>query len=156
MMKRILLAVVVVAVGVGGIALGLRMRGLSFEEAAGMGREAITGKMSRRTTESVVAEVEKAMAEKEGRTNLGGDIMIHGSNVTVGCVPIGDKAIEDVFYLVAKVGFKNVEIVMAPYDMRKGRRPELEESSLAWYPRLCDDICAALNKGYSGGPKVAK
>ena len=60
MMKRILLAVVVVAVGVGGIALGLRMRGLSFEEAAGMGREAITGKMSRRTTEGVVAEVEKA------------------------------------------------------------------------------------------------
>ena len=40
--------------------------------------------------------------------------------------------------------------------MRKGRRPELEESSLAWYPRLCDDIFAALNKGYSGGPKVAK
>lgn len=155
-MKRILLAVVVVAVGVGGIALGLRMRGLSFEEAAGMGREAITGKMSRRTTESVVAEVEKAMAAKEGRTNLGGDIMIHGSNATIGCVPIGDKGIEDVFYLVAKVGFKNVEIVIAPYDMRKGRRPELEESSLAWYPRLCDDICAALNKGYSGGPKVAK
>ena len=145
-MKRILLAVVVVAVGVGGIALGLRMRGLSFEEAAGMGREAITGKASRRTTEGVVAEVEKAMAEKEGRTNLGGDIMIHGSNATIGCVPIGDKGIEDVFYLVAKVGFKNVEIVIAPYDMRKGRRPELEQSSLAWYPRLCDDICAALNK----------
>ena len=59
-MKRILLAVVVVAVGVGGIALGLRMRGLSFEEAAGMGREAIKGKASRRTTEGVVAEVEKA------------------------------------------------------------------------------------------------
>ena len=59
-MKRILLAVVVVAVGVGGIALGLRMRGLSFEEAAGIGREAIKGKASRRTTEGVVAEVEKA------------------------------------------------------------------------------------------------
>ena len=89
-------------------------------------------------------DFDKAMAEKEGRTNLGGDIMIH------------DKAIEDIFYLVAKVGFKNVEIVIAPYDMRKGRRPELEESSLAWYPRLCDDIFAALNRGYSGGPKVAK
>ena len=177
MKKLILSTVVVLAVGVGGIALGLRMRGLSFEEAAGMGREAITGKASRRTTEGVVAEVEKAkpalallakaagsklrinvfkvsypndfdkaMAEKEGRTNLGGDIMIHGSNATIGCVPIGDKGIEDIFYLVAKVGFKNVEIVIAPYDMRKGRRPELEESSLAWYPRLCDDICAALNK----------
>ena len=91
-------------------------------------------------------DFDKAMAAKEGRTNLGGDIMIHGSNATIGCVPIGDEGIEDVFYLVAKVGFKNVEIVIAPYDMRKGRRPELEQSSLAWYPRLCDDIFAALNK----------
>ena len=91
-------------------------------------------------------DFDKAMAAKEGRTNLGGDIMIHGSNATVGCVPIGDEAIEDVFYLVAKAGFKNVEIVMSPYDMRKGRRPELEKSPLVWYLRLCDDICAALNK----------
>ena len=52
-------------------------------------------------------DFDKAMAEKEGRTNLGGDIMIHGSNATIGCVPIGDEGIEDVFYLVAKVGFKN-------------------------------------------------
>ena len=95
---------------------------------------------------TVKDDFDKAMAAKEGRTNLGGDIMIHGSNATIGCVPIGDEGIEDVFYLVAKVGFKNVEIVIAPYDMRKGRRPELEESSLAWYPRLCDDICAALSK----------
>ena len=233
-MKRILLAVVVVAVGVGGIALGLRMRGLSFEEAAGMGREAITGKMSRRTTEGVVAEVEKAkpalallakaagsklrinvfkeertvelsspgwinpvvykmtafsgklgpklkegdrqipegiycveymnpnssyhlsfkvsypndfdkaMAAKEGRTNLGGDIMIHGKAVTIGCVPVGDDAIEDIFYLAASVGIKNVSVIIAPYDMRKGRNPELERSSLAWYPDLLCEISTAL------------
>ena len=233
-MKRILLAVVVVAVGVGGIALGLRMRGLSFEEAAGMGREAITGKMSRRTTESVVAEVEKAkpalallakaagsklrinvfkeertvelsspgwinpvvykmtafsgklgpklkegdrqipegiycveymnpnssyhlsfkvsypndfdkaMAAKEGRTNLGGDIMIHGKAVTIGCVPVGDDAIEDIFYLASAVGIKNVSVVIAPYDMRKGRKPELERSQLVWYPDLCKEIETAL------------
>ena len=236
MKKFILFAAVAVAVGVGGVALGLRMNGLSFGEAVELGKDVVKARATRRTTEGVVAEIEKskpalallakaagsklrinvfkeertvellspgwekpivykmtafsgklgpklregdlqipegiyrveymnpnssfhlsfkvsypndfdkAMAAKEGRTNLGGDIMIHGSNATVGCVPIGDKAIEDVFYLVAKVGFKNVEIVMAPYDMRKGRRPELEKSPLAWYPRLCGDIFAALNK----------
>ena len=44
----------------------------------------------------------------------------------------------------------------AERDMRKGRRPELEESPLAWYPRLCDDICAALNKGLPSDKREAK
>ena len=134
------------------IAIGVVVGGVIF--VGGVAAEAWQKGLSVRETVELGAGVIAAKAD--GRTNLGGDIMIHGSNATIGCVPIGDKAIEDIFYLVAKVGFKNVEIVIAPYDMRKGRRPELEESSLAWYPRLCDDICAALNKGYSGGPKVAK
>ena len=41
MFKRILIALVVSAVGVGGIALGLRVSGLSFGEAVKMRREAI-------------------------------------------------------------------------------------------------------------------
>ena len=90
-------------------------------------------------------DFDKEMAKRDGRVNLGGDIMIHGSDGTVGCVPIGDDAIEDVFYLVAKVGLKNVEIVIAPYDMRKGRNTELERAvTLPWYPDLCNEIAAAL------------
>ena len=38
-------------------------------------------------------------AKADGRTKLGGDIMIHGKNVTIGCVQIGDDAIEDVFVI---------------------------------------------------------
>ena len=87
---------------------------------------------------------DRAQAEKEGRTNLGGDIMIHGSNATVGCVPVGDEAIEELFYLVQAAGLPNVSVVIAPYDMRAGRKPELETSSLPWYPALCDRIAAAL------------
>ncbi len=40
---------------------------------------------------------------------------------------------------------KNVSVVIAPYDMRKGRRPELERSPLKWYPNLCDEINTALS-----------
>ncbi len=46
---------------------------------------------------------------------------------------------------VAVVGIKNVLVVIAPYDMRKGRKPELERSPLKWYPNLCEEIHTALN-----------
>ena len=88
---------------------------------------------------------DRARAKADGRTNLGGDIMIHGTAVTIGCVPVGDNAIEDIFYLASAVGIKNVSVVIAPYDMRKGRRPELERSPLKWYPNLCDEIQTALS-----------
>ena len=87
---------------------------------------------------------DRQRAKADGRTKLGGDIMIHGKNVTIGCVPIGDDAIEDVFYLVNAVGIRNVSVIIAPYDMRSGRKPELEKSPLSWYPELCGEIAGAL------------
>ena len=88
---------------------------------------------------------DRKRAKADGRTNLGGDTMIHGKAVTIGCVPVGDDAIEDIFYLAAAVGIKNVSVVIAPYDMRKGRNPKLECSPLAWYPDLCREISTALD-----------
>lgn len=87
---------------------------------------------------------DRARAKEEGRTNLGGDIMIHGKNVTVGCIPIGDDAIEDVFCLANAVGIKNVSVIIAPYDMRKGRKAELEVGAPSWYPELCNQLEEAL------------
>ena len=92
---------------------------------------------------------DRARAKADGRTNLGGDIMIHGKSVTIGCVPVGDDAIEDIFYPASAVGIKNVSVVIAPYDMRKGRKPELERSPLKWYPNLCNEIHAALNRKFN-------
>ena len=88
---------------------------------------------------------DRRRAKADGRTNLGGDIMIHGKAVTIGCVPVGDDAIEDIFYLAASVGIKNVSVIIAPYDMRRGRNPKLERSPLAWYPDLCLEISTALD-----------
>ena len=88
---------------------------------------------------------DKARAKLDGRTKLGGDIMIHGKAVTIGCVPVGDDAIEDIFYLVSSIGLKNVSVVIAPYDMRKGRSPERERSPLPWYPDLCRELETALS-----------
>jgi murein L,D-transpeptidase YafK len=87
---------------------------------------------------------DRARAKVDKRVNLGGDIMLHGKAVTIGCVPVGDDAIEDIFYLAYAVGIRNVSVIIAPYDMRKGRKPELERSPLKWYPDLCREIDIAL------------
>jgi len=62
---------------------------------------------------------DKEMAKKDKRTNLGGDIMIHGSNRTIGCIPIGDDNIEEVYYLAQKVGIENIKVILSPVDFRK-------------------------------------
>jgi len=62
---------------------------------------------------------DKKMAKKEKRTNLGGDIMIHGSNQTIGCIPIGDDRIEELYFLAEKVGIKNIKVILTPVDFRR-------------------------------------
>jgi len=37
------------------------------------------------------------------RNNLGGQILIHGSSVTIGCIPIGDDAIEQLYIMCVDV-----------------------------------------------------
>lgn len=80
-------------------------------------------------------DFDKEMANKDGRSNLGGDIFIHGKAVTIGCIPIGDEAIEELFYLVGKVGKERVKVLILPYDFRKGKR-ELEIEGIDWENRL--------------------
>lgn len=37
------------------------------------------------------------------RTNLGGDIFLHGNCVTIGCIPIADDGIKEVYWLAVQV-----------------------------------------------------
>ena len=62
---------------------------------------------------------ERAQAAKDGRANLGGDIMIHGKSASIGCIALGDEAAEDVFTLVTDVGIKNIMVICSPMDFRK-------------------------------------
>ncbi|MFV0431439.1 MAG: murein L,D-transpeptidase family protein [Alphaproteobacteria bacterium] len=61
---------------------------------------------------------DKKLAQVENRTNLGGDIMLHGKNVSIGCITIGDDGIEEVFYIIHKVGIHRSDIIMSPVDFR--------------------------------------
>ncbi|MCM5681779.1 L,D-transpeptidase family protein [Schlegelella sp. S2-27] len=63
-------------------------------------------------------EFDRRMARNDGRTRLGGDIMIHGSSVSIGCLAMGDEAAEDLFILSARVSKERTRIVVSPVDFR--------------------------------------
>ncbi len=47
-------------------------------------------------------EFDKSKTEFTNVSEMGGDIFIHGKSATIGCIPIGDEAIEEVFLLTQK------------------------------------------------------
>jgi hypothetical protein len=63
-------------------------------------------------------EFDQFHAALEGRHNPGSDIFIHGKADSIGCLAMGDDAIDELFVLVAQAGMENVKVVIAPYDSR--------------------------------------
>ncbi|MEO0454206.1 MAG: L,D-transpeptidase family protein [Verrucomicrobiota bacterium] len=90
-------------------------------------------------------EFDKAMGKQDSRERLGYDIFIHGKAVTIGCIPIGDAAIEKLFYMVSKIGRSNVRVILSPYDMRKLER-SLDIPHIDWEDQLYDQIKSALSE----------
>ena len=84
-------------------------------------------------------EFDKKMAKKEGRTNLGGDIMIHGSNRTIGCIPIGDEKIEELYFLAQKVGIQNINVILSPVDFRQ-IDVKIKSNKHPWISKLYKEI----------------
>ena len=60
------------------------------------------------------------MAKRDGRAtdNLGSWIMIHGNGGSIGCIAVSNAHIEEIFWLAARVGLRNVELLSAPFDFR--------------------------------------
>ncbi len=65
------------------------------------------------------------------RDQIGGDIYVHGSNVSIGCLAMGDDAIEEIFCLVAWA--KERKIIISPADLRVRT---MREDARKLYPRL--------------------
>ena len=84
-------------------------------------------------------------AQIEGRTEPGSNIFIHGKAASVGCLAMGDAAIEELFTLVHRVGRPNVKVVITPTD------PDLSalkvpEGSAAWVELLYKNIETIINE----------
>ena len=87
---------------------------------------------------------DKEMAAREGRTNLGGDIMIHGGRVSVGCLAMGDPAAEDLFILAAETGVDTVSVILSPVDFRVRNFEGDVSQRPGWVPDLYEKIKAEL------------
>lgn len=85
------------------------------------------------------------MGIKDKRSNLGNDIFIHGNNLTIGCIPIGDKNIEELFYIVSKVGKERTKVIIAPVDFRKNDIPA-NRYKYDWITQLYEEIKTAMQE----------
>ncbi len=84
-------------------------------------------------------EFDLSRAKEDGRKALGGDIMIHGNSVTIGCIPVGDPAIEEIFCLAAHAGLKKCKVIISPVDFRKNEAPP-SIKEIKWLDKLYEDI----------------
>ena len=81
--------------------------------------------------------------DAEDRANgcTGGDIYVHGGAVSIGCVAIGNPAIEEVYRLAQIVDDRRIVIV--PWDFRRRPPPDMEEPWIAErYARLERELAA--------------
>ncbi|MBI4345653.1 MAG: L,D-transpeptidase family protein [Elusimicrobia bacterium] len=81
---------------------------------------------------------DRRQGAREGRTRLGGDIFIHGRDVSIGCLAMGDAAIEELFVLASRVGVQNIDVLIVPHDLRQ--RPAPAAAGRAWVERLYADL----------------
>mgnify|MGYP005834910065 CR=1 FL=1 len=90
---------------------------------------------------------DKEKAKMENRSNLGGDICIHGKSASAGCLAMGDEAIEELFYMVVKTDMKNTKVIISPYDFRnKSKVTSYLSKETGWMPELYDMIKKELGE----------
>ena len=88
-------------------------------------------------------EFDRRMALLDQRTTLGGDIMIHGNQVSIGCLAMGDQAAEDLFILSAMVSKERTRIVVSPTDFREHEAAPLPQAP-GWTSQLYDGLRSEL------------
>lgn len=85
-------------------------------------------------------DFDKKIAQNQNRQNLGGDIMIHGNQVSIGCIALGDEASEDLFVLAAKTGFEKIVVIISPIDFRNNPLAKEMRVNQSWVGDLYEKI----------------
>jgi hypothetical protein len=89
---------------------------------------------------------DRLQASKEGRRKLGGNIFLHGKTLSVGCLAVGDKAIDELFLLVYRVGLAHAKVIIAPNDLRHAKPATSTFAQPRWVPELYKQIAQELNQ----------
>ena len=91
-------------------------------------------------------EFDRARAAAEHRTNLGGDIMIHGNDVSIGCLAMGDQTAEDLFVLAALTGLGNIQVILSPQDFRVRSALPTTPASPPWLHGVYEAVLTELRR----------
>ncbi len=83
---------------------------------------------------------DRQKAAAEGRRKLGGNIFLHGKSESVGCLAIGDHAINQLFMLSRRVGLSHVQLIIAPNDLRRAKPKTKLHTQPNWLPELYEEI----------------
>lgn len=94
---------------------------------------------------------DRERAKEEKRARLGGDIMIHGSFVSIGCIAIGDPGIEKLFVLAADTGLSKIDVLISPVDFRER---EVQAEDLKMLPRWVPGLYAKIRETIVKLPKA--
>jgi hypothetical protein len=78
---------------------------------------------------------------------MGNDIYVHGNAVSIGCLAMGDPAIEEMFCLVARAAPGERRILIAPKDVRSDAR--LPQTSDRWVQGLYRRLQLTLRRDYA-------
>ena len=89
---------------------------------------------------------DRLQASKDGRRRLGNNIFLHGKSLSVGCLAVGDRAIDQLFLLVRRVGLSHVKLIIAPNDLRIAKPATSNFAQPRWLPELYKQINSALSE----------
>jgi murein L,D-transpeptidase YafK len=86
-------------------------------------------------------EFDKSHAVGDGRIQLGSDIMIHGSDVSTGCLALGNAGIEEIFALAVDSDIKRWKVILMPtWPSNFAQLLSDAEKYPKWYPALLGQI----------------
>ena len=88
---------------------------------------------------------DRAQAAAEGRTQLGGEIYLHGGAASVGCLAMGDPVIEKLFILVARAGRDQTRVLILPQEPSGAGWP-LPPTAPPWLQELYRQLWDALRQ----------
>jgi hypothetical protein len=89
---------------------------------------------------------DRLQAIKDGRRDLGSNIFLHGKSLSVGCLAVGDKGIDQLFLLAHRVGLNHIQLIIAPNDLRRAKPATNIFAQPRWLPELYQQITTALNQ----------
>ncbi len=92
---------------------------------------------------------DRRLGSEDGREHLGGDIMIHGRAMSMGCLAMGDEAAEDFFVLAGRGALPRITVLMCPVDFRRRELPpwfRRRTDLPSWVSERYADLSKALGK----------